>query len=118
MDSNLLKIWPTQKVSLLAPKIVNKIWLERAWDEEQLFLRNFPQIWNRFGTKIQRTSLSWISIEIHWKFLELWTSMKYCQQAPGYTSLQEKINFQQKGDQKFEFQLKREIGLISRYLES
>jgi hypothetical protein len=46
--------------------------------------------------------------------LGLWILVKFGQQAPCYTLLQEKINFQQKGDQKFEFQSKREIGLISR----
>jgi hypothetical protein len=29
-DSNLLNLWPTQKVSSLPPKIRNKIWLERG----------------------------------------------------------------------------------------
>jgi hypothetical protein len=52
--------------------------------------------------------------KIHWKILELWILVKFGQQAPGYTSLQGKMNSQQKGDQKFEFQLKMEIGLISR----
>jgi hypothetical protein len=27
-----------QKVTYQDPKILNKIWLERAWNEEQLFL--------------------------------------------------------------------------------
>jgi hypothetical protein len=59
-------------------------------------LKNFPQIQKGFGTKIQRTSISGISLEIHWKFLEVWISMKFGQQAPCYTLLQGKINFQQK----------------------
>jgi hypothetical protein len=80
-------------MSSLAPKIRNKIWMKRAWDEEQLFLKSFPQIQNGFGSKIQRTSMSGISLEIHWEFLELWISMKFGQQAPCYTLLQEKINF-------------------------
>jgi hypothetical protein len=40
--------------------------------------------------------MSWISIEIYWKFLELWISMKFGQQAPYYTVLQRKVTFQQK----------------------
>jgi hypothetical protein len=95
-DLNLLKLWLVQKVSSRAPKIGNKIWMERAWDEKQLCLKNFPHIWNGFGTKIQRTSMSWISIEIYWKFLELYISMKFGQQAPFYTLLPGKINFHQK----------------------
>jgi hypothetical protein len=41
--------------------------------------------------------------------LELWILVKFGQQAPGYTSLQEKNEFPAKGDQKFKFQSKREI---------
>jgi hypothetical protein len=41
-----------------APKIGNKIWLEGAQEKEQLFLKNFPQIRNGFGSKIQRTPMS------------------------------------------------------------
>jgi hypothetical protein len=40
--------------------------------------------------------MSWISIEIYWKYLELWILMKFGQQAAGYTLLQGKIYFQQK----------------------
>jgi hypothetical protein len=39
--------------------------------------------------------------------------MKSGQQAPGCTLLQGKNEFPTKGDQKFEFQSKREIELIS-----
>jgi hypothetical protein len=95
-DLKFSKFWLIQKVSSHAPKIGNKIWLESDWDEEQLYIKNFPQIRNGFGTKIQRTSMSWILIEIYWKFLELWISMKFGKQAPCYTSLQGKIPFQQK----------------------
>jgi hypothetical protein len=95
-DSKFFKLSLIQKVPSYSLKIGNKIWLERAWDEEQLCLKNFPQIRNGFGTKIQRTSMSWISIEIYCKFLELWILMKFGQQAPYYTLLQEKITFQQK----------------------
>jgi hypothetical protein len=77
-------------------KIGNKIWLKRAWDEEQVYVKTFPHIQNGFGTKFQRTSMSWISIEIYWKFLELWILIKFGQQAPCYTLLREKIIFQQK----------------------
>jgi hypothetical protein len=46
--------------------------------------------------------------------LELWISMKFGQQAPCYTLLPGKKNqFPSKGDQKFEFHSKREIGSIS-----
>jgi hypothetical protein len=86
-DSKFSKLWLFEKVSSLSPKMGNKIWLERTWDEEELCLKNFPQIRNGFGTKIQRTSMSWISIEIYWKFLELWISMRFGQQAPCYTLL-------------------------------
>jgi hypothetical protein len=95
-DSNLLKLWPTQKVPSRTPKIGNKIWLEREWDEEQLCLKNYAQIQNGFGTKIQRTSMNWISLKIHLGFLELWISMNFGQQAPCYTLSPRKINFHQK----------------------
>jgi hypothetical protein len=49
-----------------------------------------------------------------WKFLELWISLKFRQQAPCYTLLQEKNPFLTKEDQKVEFHSKWEIGLISR----
>jgi hypothetical protein len=39
--------------------------------------------------------------------------MKFGQQAPYYTLLQEKNHFPAKEDQKVEFYSKREIGLIS-----
>jgi hypothetical protein len=45
--------------------------------------------------------------------LELWISVKFGQQAPGYTSSQGKNEFPTKGDHKFEFQSRREIELIS-----
>jgi hypothetical protein len=77
-------------VSFLAPKIGNKILLERSFDEEQVCLKNFPHIQNGFGTKIQRTSMSEISLEIRWEFLEFWISMKFGQQAPRYILLQGK----------------------------
>jgi hypothetical protein len=41
-DSKLPKLWLTKKVLSLSPKIGNKIWLERAADEKQLSLKNFP----------------------------------------------------------------------------
>jgi hypothetical protein len=58
--------------------------------------------------------MSRISIEIYWKFLELWISMKFGQQAPYYTLLQGKNPFPAKEDQKVELHSKREIRLISR----
>jgi hypothetical protein len=70
-DLKFFKFWLVQKVPSRAPKNWNKIWMERDWDEEQLFLKKFTHIRNGFGTKIQRTSMSWISLEIHWKFLEI-----------------------------------------------
>jgi hypothetical protein len=39
-------------VPSLAPKFLNKKWMERVLDEEQLCSKNFPQIRNGFGTKI------------------------------------------------------------------
>jgi hypothetical protein len=39
-------------VPSLAPKFLNKIWMERVLDEEQLCSKNYPQIRNGFGTKI------------------------------------------------------------------
>jgi hypothetical protein len=38
MDSNLPQTLTDPKVPSLAPKISNKIWIERASDKEQLFL--------------------------------------------------------------------------------
>jgi hypothetical protein len=51
-----------------------------------------------FELKFSEASITRISIEIHWKFLELWNLMKFGYQAPCYTLLQGKINFQQKGN--------------------
>jgi hypothetical protein len=53
-DSKFSKLYLTQKVPSLAPKIGNKIWMGRAQDEEPLCLKNLPKIRNGFGTKIQR----------------------------------------------------------------
>jgi hypothetical protein len=36
----------------LRGKFLNKKWMERVLDEEQLCSKNFPQIRNGFGTKI------------------------------------------------------------------
>jgi hypothetical protein len=50
-----------------------------------------------FELKIRE--LLWVEIhkKIHWKILGLWILMRFGQQAPGYTLLQEKkINFHQK----------------------
>jgi hypothetical protein len=44
----------------------------------------------KFEQKFREAYMSWISIEIHWKILELWISIKFGQQAPCYTLLQEK----------------------------
>jgi hypothetical protein len=57
-DSKFSKIGLIQKVLSRAQKIGNKIRLERARDEEQRCLKNFPQIQNGFGSKIQRTCMS------------------------------------------------------------
>jgi hypothetical protein len=43
-----------------------------------------------FELKFREAFMSLISIEIYWKFLELWISKKFGQQAPCYTLLQEK----------------------------
>jgi hypothetical protein len=43
--------------------------------------------------------MSWISLEIHWEFLELWISMKFDQQAPCYTLLQGKIISSERGSE-------------------
>jgi hypothetical protein len=58
--------------------------------------RNFSRFEMKFELKIREASMSWISIDIYWKFLELWISMKFGQQAPCYTLLQGKINSHQK----------------------
>jgi hypothetical protein len=64
--------------------------------------------------KIQGSFYELKSKKIQWKILELWISMKFGQQAPCYTLLPGKKNqFPSKGDQKFEFHSKREIGSIS-----
>jgi hypothetical protein len=98
----------------LAPKFLNKICLERGWDEEQLFLNDFPQIQNGFGVKIQRTPMSWISIENLLKILgtldfnEIWSA------SPLLHLIARKNKFSSKEDQKVEFHSKWEIQLISR----
>jgi hypothetical protein len=92
-DSKFSKLWQIQKVLSPTAKIGNKIWLKRAWDGGQLCLKTFPQILNGFWTKNHRISMSWISIEIYWEFLELWISMNIFQKAHCYTLLSGKINF-------------------------
>jgi hypothetical protein len=73
-----------------------------------------------FELKFREAFMSLISIEIYWKFLELWISKKFGQQAPCYTLLQEKSlvskllvtpyckknPFTAKDDQKVEFHSK------------
>jgi hypothetical protein len=49
----------------LALKIGNKICVERARDEEQLGSKNFPQIRNGFGAKIQGSFYELKSKKIH-----------------------------------------------------
>jgi hypothetical protein len=46
-----------------------------------------------FDLKFREASMTQISIEIHWKFLELWNLMKFGYQASCYTLSQVKINF-------------------------
>jgi hypothetical protein len=63
--------------------------------------------------KIQGSFYELKSKKIQWKILELWISMKFSQQALCYTLLPGKKSIPSKGDQKFEFHSKREIGSIS-----
>jgi hypothetical protein len=46
-------------VPSLAQKFVNKIWLERAWDEEQLSYRNLSRFELKFELKFKEISMGW-----------------------------------------------------------
>jgi hypothetical protein len=80
-----------------APKIQNKIFMERAWDKEQLYLSKLVHIRIEIWMKIQGSfSRLKLKKKNHWKILELWISTKFGQQAPAYTLLLGKIHFYQK----------------------
>jgi hypothetical protein len=66
-----------------------------------------------FELKLREASMSWKQGKIDWNFLGTRILIKLGQQLRFYTLLRRKIKFQQKGDQKFEFLLKVEFGLIS-----
>jgi hypothetical protein len=77
-------------------------------------LKDFPQIQNGFGTKIQRTSMSWISIE---NLLGILETLDFNEIRPASSLLHliaRKNKFPSKEDQKVEFHWKWEIQLISR----
>jgi hypothetical protein len=99
-------------VSLHAPKIGNKIWLERAWDEEQLWFRNVPQILKGSCTKIQRILCA---LNSHRNSLEILGTLEFDEiwLASSLLHLVSRKNkFAAKEDQKFEYILKIEFGLI------
>jgi hypothetical protein len=60
--SNEFKIFQTLSDSKGAFRCPQKLEIKYGWkkarDEEQLCLKNFPQIRNGFGSKIQRTPMS------------------------------------------------------------
>jgi hypothetical protein len=103
MDSNLPELWLFQKVPPLAPKIGNKIWLERAWNEKQLFLNNFPQIRNGIWTKNQR---NFYELNFNRNLLEILGTLDFNEIWPESSLLHliaRKNKFPSKENQKFEF---------------
>jgi hypothetical protein len=57
----LSKFWPIQKLPSLARKIGNKIWMERAWNVEQLSYRNLSRFELKFELKFKE--FLWVKIE-------------------------------------------------------
>jgi hypothetical protein len=86
----------------LAPKIRNKIWLERSWDEEQLCLKKFPQIRNVIWTKNQR---NFYELNFNRNLLEILGTSDFNEIWPASSLLHliaRKNQFPSKEDQKVE----------------
>jgi hypothetical protein len=80
--------------------MLEKFQIKYGWKEFEIrndfSYRNFSRFETEFELKFSEIPVSWVFKEIHWKFLLLWYWVKFGKQAPGYTLLQEKINFPQK----------------------
>jgi hypothetical protein len=113
IDSKPSKLWLAQKVPSLAPKIGNKISLERIWDNEQLFSDMFPQIRNRYWTKIQGSfyelnfNRNSLKILRTLEFDEIWLEISLLH------LIARKNKSPAEEDHEFEFLLKMDFELIS-----
>jgi hypothetical protein len=58
-------------------KIEIKYGFEALEEGNNFLYRNFLRFRMDFELKFREASTSWISIEIHWKILELWNLMKF-----------------------------------------
>jgi hypothetical protein len=71
------KIWSIKQVLSL----LQKFQIKYGWKEieigDNFTYRNFSRFKIEFELKFKEISMSWISIEIHWKFPELWNLMKF-----------------------------------------
>jgi hypothetical protein len=60
---------------------LQKFQIKYGWKEFEIrnnvAYRNCFRFETKFELKFREISMSWISIEIHWKFLELWNLMKF-----------------------------------------
>jgi hypothetical protein len=76
--------------------MLEKLEMKYGWKELEIG-NNFPyRKFSRFQMELELKIRELVSVEIHWKILELWILTNFGQQAPGYTLLQGKINFHQK----------------------
>jgi hypothetical protein len=91
-----------------APKILNKIWMERSWDKKLLQIRN--EIW----TKNQRTSMSLNSLGNSLENLGTFDVDEIWPASALLHLIARKNQFLSKEDRKFEFHSKLEFGFISR----
>jgi hypothetical protein len=80
--------------------------------------RNFSRFKKQFELKFREASMSWISIEIHWKFSEPWNLMKFGLQAPCYILLSGEMNFHQKGIRILNFPRERNLCWFHNNLKS
>jgi hypothetical protein len=101
------KFWLIQNVPSLALKISNKIWIERAFDKEQLSLYKFLQIRNRIWTKIQRAPMSWNSLENSLENLGTLDMDEILPASSWLHLIARKNQFPLKEDKNFEFHSKR-----------
>jgi hypothetical protein len=94
--SNGFKFAPNFDRSKMCIPVLKKFKIKYDWKENEIRnnfpYRNFSRLEIEFEIKLRE--LLWV--EIHWKILELWISMKFGQQDTCYTLLPGKINFHQK----------------------
>jgi hypothetical protein len=85
-----------EKYFSLLGKIEIKYCFEALEEGNNFLRRNFLRFRNDMELKFREVCMSWKQGKNHWINLELWNLMKFCWQAPCYTLLQRKMNFQQK----------------------